>query len=55
MYVKHNQTILYEVIRDGKLFRSFPTRGNALAYVSAARELCPESKWVLVETFVGGK
>ena len=53
MYVKHNQVILYEVMRNGVLFRSFATRGNALAFIAAARELCPESLWVLHETDVG--
>lgn len=48
MYVKHGQEIVFDVFKDGKLFRSFPTRGNALAYISAARELCPLNSWALV-------
>lgn len=54
MYVKSNQSILYEVYRDGKLYRSFSTRGNALAFLAAARELCPDYKWKFVEVCVGG-
>ena len=47
MYVVNKQDFLYEVLRDGELFRSFATRGNALAYIAAARELCPKSHWDL--------
>ena len=52
MHVKYNQVILYEVMRNGVLFRSYSTRGNALAFIAAARELCPEHLWVLVEVDV---
>ena len=54
MYVKCGQTVLFEINRDGKLFRSFATRGNALSYLAAARELCPDSKWEFVEVFADG-
>ena len=54
MYVKHSQSILYEILRDGKLFRSFSTRGNCLSYLAAARELCPDSEWTFVEVEVSG-
>lgn len=47
MYVSHRQELLFEVLRDGRLFRSFSTRGNALAYIAAARELVPNSDWSL--------
>lgn len=46
------QTELYDVFRNGKLFRSFPARQSALAFIAAARELCPTERWKLVLTHV---
>ena len=49
MHVKYDQSVLYEVWRDGVLYRSFSTRGNCLAFLAAARELCPDHQWQFVE------
>ena len=46
---KWNQSVLYEVWRNGVLFRSFSSRANCLAFLAAARELCPTDQWQFVE------
>lgn len=45
--MKRFEEMLYEIRRNGVVFRSFPARGNALAYLAAARELCPDDHWTL--------
>jgi len=41
------QTEIYDILRDGQIFRSFSTLSKALDYLAAARELQPDHEFVL--------
>lgn len=36
---------LFQVYRDGVLFRSFAGKNKALDYIAVAVELCPDHTW----------
>lgn len=44
----YDQRVLYEVWRNGTLYRSFSSKQNCLNYLAAARELCPDDDWQFV-------
>lgn len=47
-----NQTLVYEIIRNGVRYRVFSARQTAVNYLSAALDLDPSSNWSLREVYL---
>lgn len=45
--MKVGQVEVFDILRDGKIFRSFDVLSKALTYLSAARELQPDHEFEL--------